>query len=687
MVNKSDIQQLERDMDSLRRGLRSLTERVYALEHPEGSVAKTQPVAEAAPVLPTVQQPAPPLVFEPMAAPPLPASPLLAPPADQGWEAVLGGSWLNKVGVLVLVVGMALFLWYSFGRMGPSGRIGVACGVSVLMLAGGAVLERREKYRVAARGLIGGGWAALYSTTYAAHAVEAAKVISSPTTATLLLAAVAVGMILHSLRYRSQTVTGLSYFVAFVTLAISPLAPFALVALVPLAVSLLYLAHRFRWPTMALGGLLATYGVYLLHAARSTGGSLAVGQSVLFVYWLVFEWFDVQYGTLVRRGSATPQPVLPFNALGFLLVSLVQWQASSPNTLYLLFVMSAAAYLASTLLRLVLLPVSGFPREATLLDRVTSGGFEGALALAAGLTAAAISLKLSGLSISVAFLVEAELLFFAGLYFKQPFVRHLAAALLGASVIRMLVADVAPRPEQFTLAGAKWRVWSPVALLHAAVFYMNRFLAAAETYYGHAAAGLLMLVLAFELPFGFVALAWLMLAVALYELGVRTGRSDFTSQGFWAGAASLCLFLGRNVLAANRPADWHEWAPQLCGGILFYALAVRPNLPDRARGLASASGTVLVAAFLSSILRSSLMTVAWGAEGVALLLAGFPLRERWLRLSGLGLLLTCVGKLFLFDLRNLELPFRILSFLVLGVLLIGVSFIYSRFRERIDRYL
>ena len=147
------------------------------------------------------------------------------------------------------------------------------------------------------------------------------------------------------------------------------------------------------------------------------------------------------------------------------------------------------------------------------------------------------------------------------------------------------------------------------------------------------------------------------------------------------------MFLGRNVLAADRPADWHEWAPQLCGGILFYALAVRPNLPDRARGLASASGTVLVAAFLSSILRSSLMTVAWGAEGVALLLAGFPLRERWLRLSGLGLLLACVGKLFLYDLRNLELPFRILSFLVLGVLLIGVSFIYSRFRERIDRYL
>ena len=109
----------------------------------------------------------------------------------------------------------------------------------------------------------------------------------------------------------------------------------------------------------------------------------------------------------------------------------MQWQASSPDTLYLLFVLSAAAYLASTLIRVVLLPVSGFPPEATVLDRVRSGSYEGALAIAAGLAAVAISLKLSGLSVSVAFMVEAELLFVAGLYYKQPFVRHLAAALLG----------------------------------------------------------------------------------------------------------------------------------------------------------------------------------------------------------------------------------------------------------------
>ena len=49
-----------------------------------------------------------------------------------------------------------------------------------------------------ARGLIGGGWAAVYFTTYAMHALPAAKVIDNPYLASVLLLAVASAMILHS---------------------------------------------------------------------------------------------------------------------------------------------------------------------------------------------------------------------------------------------------------------------------------------------------------------------------------------------------------------------------------------------------------------------------------------------------------------------------------------------------------
>ena len=71
---------------------------------------------------------------------------------------------------------------------------------------------------------------------------------------------VAAGMIGHSLLYRSQALTAVAFFTAFAGLAATPSTPFAVVALVPLAVSLLYLAIRFEWYGMAVFGIFATYG-------------------------------------------------------------------------------------------------------------------------------------------------------------------------------------------------------------------------------------------------------------------------------------------------------------------------------------------------------------------------------------------------------------------------------------------
>ena len=82
-----------------------------------------------------------------------------------------------------------------------------------------------------------------------------------------------------------------------------------------------------------------------------------------------------------------------------------------------------------------------------------------------------------------------------------------------------------------------------------------------------------------------------------------------------------------------------------------------------------------------------MLTVAWGVEGLALLGAGFPMRDRVWRLSGLGLLLVCILKLFVYDLRFLDTLPRILSFIVLGAILVAVSWIYTRFRERVERFL
>src|ERR1700722_19007742 len=354
-----------------------LTRRVYALE-------KSQSVPPPVPVVTPVETivPPPPLEPKPFEPPPLPvpafaASELSYEPAPpqrtwrdqlresmggQEWEAVVGGSWLNKLGVLVLVIGIALLLGYEFTHVGPAGRIATGIALSLTMLIGGVFIERKRAYAIFARGLIGGGWAALYFTTYAMHALPAAKVIDDPYLATVLLLAVACGMIVHSLRYKSQTVSGLAYFIAFATLALSESTPFSVLALLPLAASLLYLAHRFEWQRMAVFGLFATYATC---ASRpDVGAPLASTQALLAMYWLLFETFDV---LRLRRSTASwtiESLILPINAFGFLGLSLVKWERANPEHLYAFLATGAAVYLASALLRARLRPPAPFGQES-----------------------------------------------------------------------------------------------------------------------------------------------------------------------------------------------------------------------------------------------------------------------------------------------------------------------------------
>jgi hypothetical protein len=207
---------------------------------PPPAVFVPRPADEAEPEAPPLAavEPLPPLVEDfppaPSAPPPPPVwTPPLAPQpswrdrlreklGDEEWEALLGGSLLNKLGALVLVVGLSLLLAYSFTHLGPAGRVAVSLTLSGALLGGGLWVERNGRYRVFSYGVIGAGWAGLYVTTYAMYALDAARVIPNETLGTLLQLAVAAAMMGHSLKYASQSVTGVAAAAAFAALGAAP---------------------------------------------------------------------------------------------------------------------------------------------------------------------------------------------------------------------------------------------------------------------------------------------------------------------------------------------------------------------------------------------------------------------------------------------------------------------------------
>jgi len=126
-------------------------------------------------------------------------------------EETLGTNWLNKLGIIILVVGVALFGIYELGALGPLGKVGISYLASAFLLVGGIFLEKNERYRLLGRTGIGGGWALFFFSTYAIYHVAAMHVLDSLTLDCILMLVVAIAMAAHTLRYRSQFVTGLAF--------------------------------------------------------------------------------------------------------------------------------------------------------------------------------------------------------------------------------------------------------------------------------------------------------------------------------------------------------------------------------------------------------------------------------------------------------------------------------------------
>ena len=95
----------------------------------------------------------------------------------------------------------------------------------------------------------------------------------------------------------------------------------------------------------------------------------------------------------------------------------------------------------------------------------------------------------------------------------------------------------------------------------------------------------------------------------------------------------------------------------------------------------------LLTALLGIEMRHGMVTLSWGLEGLAVFMLALWLGERSFRLTGLGLLLLCVGKILVDDVWRLNPRDRYLTFIVLGGALLLVSFLYTRNREAMRRYL
>jgi len=475
----------------------------------------------------------------------------LRPHVPSDWESRVGRSWLNIIGIVVLVVGIVLLIGYSLQYLGPAGKVGVGLSSAVMLLGVGWLLERLPRYRAFARALIGGGWALAYFTAYAAHNVPAAKVIQDPLWAMPVLILVAFGMIAHSFRYRSQVVTGLGYGLAFFAIAISPISSYSLAAIALLGGSMMTVLRIQPWYHLALAGVIGSYLCFgLWYRSTATPDALVsqehflIGVLVLGVYWLLFA-----LSPFVRRpASSTDRAAILLlsiaNGTGFLGfgVALARLSAEpSPLPGFMLLTALAFAALAYLHLRIRLhMTFLLHALAATIL-----------LALSAPLQLAARDISFDWLALPWA--VEAGVVLAVGLYLREIWLRIASYLLAGLVAIALFGLTLQGGAE-----GRQLVLWVSVPLVVAFFFYSFELLKARAGHgdvlaqarpvglaFGYLATALLAAFVWVEIPRVYVAIAWLTLGVVLFEIGVRKARPHLRFQGLslLAGAAYALVFI------------------------------------------------------------------------------------------------------------------------------------------------
>jgi uncharacterized membrane protein len=225
-------------------------------------------------------------------------------------------------------------------------------------------------------------------------------------------------------------------------------------------------------------------------------------------------------------------------------------------------------------------------------------------------------------------------------------------------------------------------------------------------YFGSASIAAL---LYFEVNPEWIIAAWAVMALALIATALVLDKEVFAQQAILMVAWVAGRGLGHNIFGSSYfvAGGWRGKfsIPTLTALLLLSALPiaykVRARYAER-RPLQRLSRWLfvsrpeqifffvpigLIVLTIEAKMNPGMVTLAWGVVGVLVILLGLFAGERSYRLTGLGLLLLCVGKIVVRDAWQLDERDRYITFIALGAALTLVSMLYSRYRDQLKRLL
>jgi hypothetical protein len=680
---------------------------------------------------------------EAVITPPLPKTPPPPPkpapepekPSEEDWEQIIatpppgfsfnevlvGGKLASFAGMGLVLIGVALLIGYAVRHawFGPGARVllGLITGAVCVALGHLAEIKGRQALHVLARSLTGGGAAIFYFVVFAAHSFY--EIIPGPLAAAglVLSAAATLGL---AVAYQSQAVAVIGVLGAFLMpvflddLSDSRLFFLGYIALINLPVILLGLQRKWQaLYNLAFG--FTFFFVFML--AVGDPPRLRDGSALLlfgFVYFLQFTALGLIKLRRERdiRGRTGDIVRLLLNSLGFLGLLYHEFEALD------LGAWTAAAMLGLSLLHIGFVKLGWKAFPAFQLDN---------LALLVGaLTCASLALpvQLDGAWVSTGWAIMGVILCAFALKANIPLLQ-VAATLLGLlGLMKSITFDVRFYPSTPDLfLNARFFSGLISALLLGGQGWLHRRISPPDRAPTGTASPMLMIL-------GLLGILLVFFADVFWTLGTRDSAAWLLSTLFLLITALATVPLARSepslvrfslILFALIPLKLlldlmiissigFPDGTSLFFNTVFLSLFVfslltllaSRELPRRepfseplehalyatALQLSSLAAAILVVTTelyrINSDWSQTIVTVWWAACAMGLVLFGLFRNTRPHRRAGLTLFALTTGKVLLIDMSELEGLDRITGFLVAGVLLLILSYLYQKAATRLQ---
>jgi len=203
----------------------------------------------------------------------------------------------------------------------------------------------------------------------------------------------------------------------------------------------------------------------------------------------------------------------------------------------------------------------------------------------------------------------------------------------------------------------------------------------------------------FKLDREWVSIIWLIEIPLLTFLGLYSKTKMYRVLGYILGGI---MFFKMLFLLGQSKLTMLVWGQQvivhiftvivgiICfygAKLLYYRAKLCPKMQDEI-GFASIYvflGTILTGILSFKEIDKQIMSLSWGGIAFILFIIGFVSKDKYFRYAALAMMTATVIRVISIDLSKLEVIYRILAFVGLGIILLAVSFFYSKLSVSQDK--